>query len=204
MMDDVKRKRHDAFNLVCLPFVIFFNLWFLADPTSKVAEYGQFGLFFAYMVVDSLWVYLVPDSVASPGTILAHHYVVLFVWIVPFFQGSRTLIQYSSYGPLVEINTFCLIARRNVQRFELLQAGFYVSWVGLRVLFYPYVLYHYVAFLRQCAEGSPPCAAESAASFFYPTAALILAVMLFLNTLNAKWTYDLYHKTFKNKENKFL
>ena len=204
MLDDAKRKRHDAFNLVCLPFVIFFNLWFLVDPTSTVAEYGQFLLFFAYMAVDSVWVYLVPDSVASAGTILAHHYVVLFVWIVPFFQGSRTLIQYSSYGPLVEINTFCLIARRNVQRFELLQAGFFISWVGLRVLFYPYVLYHYVIFLLQCTP--PSMVAESSQPYFYPTAALILAVMLFLNTLNAKWTYDLYKKTFVKTatENKFL
>ena len=50
----------------------------------------------------------------------------------------------------VEINTWLLIAKRTVKS-VILEAGFYVSWVGLRNIFYPYLIY---AFWREVGTAA--------------------------------------------------
>ena len=155
-------------------------------------------------MVVSFWVWAVPESVASASTILTHHVVVSVVWLIPFYLGNDTLIRYSSYGPLVEINTFFLIARRNFKDSILLQFMFFASWIALRILFYPYILYHFVAFIVINNEHMN----ITKEPLYVVTAIAILGTMLLLNTMNTKWSYDLFRKTFsrspKDYNNKFL
>jgi hypothetical protein len=171
---------------------------------TGTGERVQFILFFIYMLIDSIWVWTVPDSVASASTILIHHVVVSVVWLVPFYLGNDTLIRYSSYGPLVEINTFFLIARRNFKDSLLLQVMFFASWIGLRILFYPYILVHFVWFIAISNEHM----SVTKEPLYVVTAVAILGTMLLLNAMNAKWSYDLFRKTFsrspKDHNNKFL
>ena len=200
-MDDDKRRRHDLFNLTGLPVVCAANLYFLSTGSG---ERIQFILFFIYMMVDSFWVWTVPESVASASTILIHHVVVSAVWLIPFYLRNASLVRYSSYGPLVEINTFFLIARRNFKDSVLLQFMFFASWIVLRVLFYPYILIHFVAFIAIDNEHMN----VAREPLYVVTAIAILGTMLLLNTMNAKWSYDLFRKTFsrspKDNNNKFL
>ena len=150
------------------------------------------------MGIDSIWVWLVPESVASPSTILSHHLVVLLVWIVPHYQGNPTLIRYSSFGPLVEINTWCLIARRNVRDSVFLQFLFYASWIGLRIIFYPVILYDFS--LLMITSLSTTSHVDTSGAYFHVSGLLILATMVFLNGLNAKWSFDLFKKVFQVKK----
>ena len=211
-MNDKRRREHDLFNLFGLPLVIISNLWFLWTGDQIAAKF-QFITFMLYMGIDSIWVWCVPDSVASPSTILSHHLVVLLVWFVPHYQGNPVLIRYSSFGPLVEINTLCLIARRNVRDSIFLQFLFYASWIGLRIFFYPVILYDFS--LLMWTSWSSTTHVDTSGAYFHATGLLILATMLFLNVLNAKWSYDLFKKVFlvkkmiagtstANKDNKFL
>jgi hypothetical protein len=58
---------------------------------------------------------------------------------------------------LVEVNTWLLIARRAIGG-KLIEALFYVSWVGLRNIYYPYLIW---AFYKewQVRGHPPPCSA---------------------------------------------
>ena len=205
-MNDNRRRQHDLFNMLVLPLVIISNVLFLWTGNYEMI---QFITFMLYMGIDSIWVWLVPDSVASPSTILQHHLVVLLVWIVPHYQGNPTLIRYSSFGPLVEINTWCLISRRNVRDSVVLQFLFYASWIGLRIIFYPVILYDFSSLM--VTSWLSPSQIDTSGAYFYVSGMLIWSTMVFLNVLNTKLSYDLFKKVFQvkkisshSKDNKFL
>ena len=179
-------KKHDAFNLIVLPFVSGTNILYLTSGKDSML-WLQFYLFALYLLFDTLWVTVRPQSVASPATIIFHHLICLIGWIVPHYSDP-SLSMWTSLGLAVEINTFFLIARRYFGRTLPLQVAFYSTWIILRLLLYPVVLYFfvfkYIEYSMKENQGN-----------FLNTGLFVLSTMIFLNMLNLKWSCDLFLKS---------
>lgn len=177
---------HDLFNLLALPIICSSNIRYLI-LRDESCLWTQFFLFTGYLIADTIWVLLRPSSVASPSTIIIHHVVCLLGWIIPHLSDP-SLSLWTSLGLLVEINTFFLIGRRYWGRTRILQILFYSSWIFLRMMMFPYVLYlfifKYFDYTSSKSQGK-----------LINTGLLILLIMVFLNFLNMKWTWDLFVKT---------
>jgi hypothetical protein len=90
---------------------------------------------------------------------------------------------------LVELNTWLLIARRTLGG-KLVEVLFYVSWVGLRNIWYPYLIW---AFYKEWRV-------ETKASGTPWNPILITPVMqTFLTCLNYHWTLQLVFKVFRSR-----
>ncbi|CAM9883638.1 unnamed protein product, partial [Discosporangium mesarthrocarpum] len=92
-----------------------------------------------YMVIDGLWIATNPTGVKSPRTVLGHHVATLSVLLDPLLQPHHSL--YTSCALLVEFNTFLLILRRRVRWGSILEVPFALSWVALRLIWYPFMAY---------------------------------------------------------------
>jgi hypothetical protein len=182
---------HDIFNLAALPLICGANILYLILGFDNLLEI-QFYLFTLYLIFDTIWVLILPQSVASPSTITQHHLVVLLGWVIPHYSDP-SLSRWCSLGLLVEINTFFLIGRRFFKRTVIMQIFFYATWIILRVIIFPTILYsfiiEYIEILAQNPQGT-----------LLNTRFFVLLVMIFLNILNFSWTWDLFFK--KNKVNK--
>ena len=118
-----------------------------------------FELFFyttvSYFIIDLIWVLVVPKAVKSPSTIIQHHIASLLYLSIPMAMPSVRFMMGICMS--VEVNTWFLIARRvfNKQgfspwtiglpylfsvRIKLISVCFYVSWVSIRCILYPFVL----------------------------------------------------------------
>eukprot|EP00878_Enallax_costatus_P004161 GHUV01004390.1.p1 GENE.GHUV01004390.1~~GHUV01004390.1.p1 ORF type:complete len:253 (+),score=52.08 GHUV01004390.1:282-1040(+) len=126
---------HDWFNLCVIAILNAENVTYLA--TGK-----GFELFFTsamvYFLLDTIFVGVYPQSVKSPVVILSHHICTALYMLIPYNYPHYQWCM--AYCMLVEINTWLLIARRTIGG-KLLEALFYISWVVLRNIFYPYLIW---------------------------------------------------------------
>ena len=189
-------QRHDQFNLVCLPIIVIVNLWAIAvffsqtssTEDSELAWNIQIGSLNSYILMDTVWICLIPQSVSAFKTIVMHHFIVFFGWIlVPH--------QVVSFRPIatcllsVEINTVFMIARK-FQPFQarprlvrFLHIGFYATWIPLRSVTFPFCCYlgylEVITFYE--ANGT-----------ILNIATLGWTLLLVITALNVKWTFDLF------------
>lgn len=119
--------RHDYFNLVVLPVVCVASVYYLGVDRSAYSL--QYHAFLWYTIVDTVWLSILPNSVASPVAIIAHHIVCLVGWNIPQLCELR-YAELLSLGPLVEINTWLLIARRNFKDARVINILFYITWIS--------------------------------------------------------------------------
>lgn len=189
-------QRHDLFNLICLPLIVAVNLrtihsFFIAESSADTLDADwniQIAALNFYIYVDSMWILVDPASVSAVKTILLHHGVVFFGWllvphkVVEFRPIATCLLS-------VEINTVFMIARK-YQYFQqypsltsFLRYGFYVTWIPLRLVIFPYCCYlGFIEVLRfHALYGS-----------FYNIATMGWMLLLFITGLNVKWSYDLF------------
>jgi hypothetical protein len=187
MVNEHWHQLHDYFNLWILPFVCLPCIYFCFFDRSITSYYIQYYSFLIYMIADFLFVVMIPNCVASPETIIIHHIITLIGWNSPLY-GEFSLSNWICFGTLVEINTWFLIARRNFKNSVLLNVSFYISWFLFRTAMFPIVLYYFSFELLSFSshnEGS-----------FLNSYLAVWLLMIFLNLLNGKWTYDLVNKAF--------
>jgi hypothetical protein len=100
---------HDYFNLVVIAILNVENVTYLA--TGK-----GFELFFTsamvYFLLDTIFVGVYPQSVKSPVVILSHHICTALYMLIPYNYPHYQWCM--AYCMLVEINTWLLIARRQI------------------------------------------------------------------------------------------
>ena len=180
---------HDLFNLSVLPIICASNFLYLL-LREDFYLWAQFFVFTVYLIADSIWVLFRPLSVASPSTIIIHHTVCLIGWTIQHISDP-SLSQWTSLGLLAEINAIFLIGRRYWGRTRVIQTFFYSTWIFLRLMMFPFVLYRFVF------KYFDYTITESNGSFLN-TGLLVLLVMVFLNVLNMKWSWDLFFR--KNME----
>merc|ERR1712110_497458 len=98
----------------------------------------------AYIVIDLLWVATVPTCVKSPPTILVHHCLTLLYLGIPAFNPDTRYMM--AVDLMFELNTWILIMRRQPvarQGFfkPIISVSFYISWVVIRCIIYPYCIF---------------------------------------------------------------
>lgn len=206
---DWARDAHDFFNLFFLvPLValnvmnwnwdLLLNWQFENFQDAWTGEYFDsfFKVTLAYFVADLLWIVLLPSCVKSPATIVQHHVATMLYILIPYMKAEYQWCMGACM--IVEINTWFLIARRvfNKQgfppwviglsvvsiRIKLISILFYITWIGIRCLLYPYLM---VAFYRQWMDLSVRVGTKFNV--------LLLSVPLHacFCLLNLKWSYDL-------------
>ena len=208
--DDWARDSHDFFNLIMLIPIIALNVinwnWekiFSMPQNAQIEDFwtGEFfDLFFGvtifYFVVDLFWVLIIPSCVKSPATIVQHHLATLAYVLVPFYYEPARWCMGACM--IVEVNTWFLIARRvfNKQGFppwiidlsfvsirvKLISIFFYITWIGIRCLLYPYLLWIFT--LEWLDLSSKTGSKVNPLLITVPLQACFCL-------LNLKWTYDL-------------
>jgi TLC domain len=95
----------------------------------------------------------------------------------------------------VEINTWFLILRRVLFKRKapallqkVVEIGFYVSWIAIRVILYPLIMYMFCGMALERIQ-------ETGYLFHWPM--IFIPVHFFLCVLNLVWTYDLFLPFFK-------
>eukprot|EP00429_Kryptoperidinium_foliaceum_P001307 CAMPEP_0176018072 /NCGR_PEP_ID=MMETSP0120_2-20121206/8689_1 /TAXON_ID=160619 /ORGANISM="Kryptoperidinium foliaceum, Strain CCMP 1326" /LENGTH=289 /DNA_ID=CAMNT_0017351111 /DNA_START=217 /DNA_END=1082 /DNA_ORIENTATION=+ len=197
--DDWYRDTHDFFNLIVLIPIIVLDVmnwnWekmfrLKKKETISDAWTGEwFDLFFActalYFLVDLLWILVIPKCVKSPATIIQHHIATLLYILVPYYIT-------------VELNTWCLIARRVFNkagfppwiidlsfvsiRIKLISILFYITWIGIRCILYPLMMGWILnRWLTQSQKMGYYLNVEIISPILHSTFCI----------LNFKWTYDL-------------
>lgn len=170
---------HDWFNLAVLGLLNAENAFYLATGRG-------FGVFYTsamvYFLLDTLFVGVFPQSVKSPVVILAHHLCTGLYMLIPYHYPRYHWCM--AHCMLVEVNTWLLIARRTLGG-RAVEVGFYASWVLLRNLYYPYLIW---AFFEEWRRETALCG-----SAWNPI--LVTPLMQALLTgLNYHWTMQLVSK----------
>ena len=156
-------------------------------------------LFFEiYLVLDALWVAIIPTCVpTSPISIVVHHVCTLIMVCVGHYHNNF-FAWLSCITMSVEFNTTALIARRNVQKgglaFQVFNLFFYLSWVFQRLVAFPVI--SYCAFMEYIAYSERT-------GTFYNEVLIAPVGNVFLTMLTYKWTYDMLFKKKKSDEKKF-
>lgn len=183
-VDPLWHHRHDVFNLVLVPVVVLYNILYLSNTSNQIYSHLQYIVFFAYLILDILFVLAVPRCVASPRTIVIHHIIVILGWSLMLVDS--TFYSWISLGMLVEINTWFHVARRNWRSSLVIQILFFVSWFLLRNVLYPVVLILFTSvYIQYCTEHNS----------IINSGLICWILIVLLNYLNAQWTYDLTKKT---------
>jgi len=192
---------HDLFNLValsilCVVDIVYLTLatdWALIGSESLGSHHQHLSNillvgFTLYLLVDLVWVILVPRCVASnPLAIIIHHLACLLMTIIPWTEAQFSW--HLAINLLVEINTIMLTLRRNVSMgsltYKVSNALFYASWVLLRLVMFPaLVLFFYFEYVRYSITSGSYCNM------------MLFAVLgeAFITAMSFKWTFDMLTK----------
>lgn len=195
---------HDIFNIISIFFIILLDFRYLFHATewSKIGtsdlgnEYSHMGhtllsVFSIYMLVDTIWIAVVPKCVLSSPLALIIHHIASFAFLsIPFFEE-----QFQWHGALnllVEVNTFLLVLRRQSRPasalYHVLNFCFLFSWMSLRLIVFPIVVvffsYEYVRFTRDHSDNN-----------WFNIMLLAPVLQLILTLLGFIWTYDMSKKS---------
>ena len=198
------QKRHDAFNLLALPVICLLNVIYLTAAT-KWSNIGtdRLGIenqdsaqvlltaFTLYLIVDLIWVMLFPDCVArDPASIIVHHLVCLIGMTIPWTE--RQFTWHLAVNCLVEINTFFLTLRRNVDvastLYRISNTLFYITWVVFRLFMFPcMVVFVWLEYLRY----------SEATGTTINMLAFACVGQAFITAMSFNWTIDLLVKLYR-------
>ena len=178
-------RRHDFANLFCLPIISIMDiLYILFSDGDDLFFWVLYITFFAYLILDIIWILVKPNSVGSPVFVLIHHLICAIAWPLQLLEPKFSY--WISLALLVEINTFFITARRYYHKYIILDIFFWITWILFRLIMYPYIIYNFISIYQN----------YSILKETNINVALIpLFVFIFLTCLNFKWTFDLIKKT---------
>jgi hypothetical protein len=133
---------HDWFNLVVIGLLNVQNMVYLA---TGAGFHAFFTSAMVYFLLDTIFVGVYPQCVKSPVVILSHHICTALYMLIPYHYPHYHWCMAACM--LVEVNTWLLIARRTLGG-RALEVAFYVSWVLLRNIYYPYLIWAFYKEVR--------------------------------------------------------
>mmetsp|Transcript_44486 Transcript_44486/g.70729 ORF Transcript_44486/g.70729 Transcript_44486/m.70729 type:complete len:199 (+) Transcript_44486:38-634(+) len=136
------RHIHERFNLFMIPPLVLLTGCSLMRPSLVTHGILSWSVL-SYMVLDTTYNLLAPDCQPTWKrwvTILLHH--VTAAWLVCFPINHPDFAHLTAYCTTVEVNTLFLTLYK-VFKWNFAQTGHMVSWVVLRLLWYPYLVYHF-------------------------------------------------------------
>lgn len=144
---------HDVYNIVALAIIGPLDLWYLwqATDVSKMgtAQLGEghvdlamtvLYIFLVYLLIDVVWIYMVPSCVqAKPSVIICHHVCTLVLVAIPILDNRWCW--HGMIDLISEVNTLFLTIRRNLKldgpSYKLVNFLFYATWIASRVFLFP-------------------------------------------------------------------
>ena len=216
-VNDYQNRIHDFFNLIVLPIISSVYVWHMLTLYSMPPDDDQitilslpresgnslawrvlYGFFMTYMLVDSVWVMLYPQAVASPKIIIVHHLVCITGFLLA--RGWTGWEFYASAGLCVEFNTFFLIAKR---RFPSTRALYWLdnlTWIVTRLIMFPIVTWNSLCVWLWMSATFP------AGRFgkYWNTGLLMTFFASSLMVLNLAWSKDKFILLMQGKSSKGL
>lgn len=135
--------QHDYANLALLPLLSGLAI---ASLRTERAQLPLAALLLAYMVLDALWLIVQPSVVKTTTVLLWHHAVA--VGLIVHAATHAPHRRYVAWMSIVEVNTFFLVLRRHLQR-RWVEASFVLTWLLIRVAWFPYLPLHFLFFLPE-------------------------------------------------------
>mmetsp|Transcript_112830 Transcript_112830/g.319163 ORF Transcript_112830/g.319163 Transcript_112830/m.319163 type:complete len:266 (-) Transcript_112830:114-911(-) len=204
---------HDVFNVLCISVLDALNLmnwrsdaaaWAdvrLADgPEVWAARWsGAYQntllvYFCVYMIVDTVFVCLLPQSVKTPAAIFVHHLAVFAAMAIPWLHSATHGYTLGIFM-MAEFNTLFLLLRKMVMRRSpkakelpgcallALSVCFYFTWVVVRLVLYP--VWFFTVSLPEWLQAWERTGGPLNLFLVMP------ATTGFAVVLNFKWTWDL-------------
>lgn len=149
---------------------------------------GYYLLFQTYVVVDTVWISVVPGSTTThPLPIIIHHVLTFIFALTPLVD--KQFAWHMAVTLLVEVNTLLLTLKRNVSSsslvFKVINLLFYVTWISLRLVCFPILVVFFYQEWRRYSESI-------GTSFNFIMLAPIFQFLI--TALSFKWTYDMVMK----------
>ena len=176
----------------------------LANITHLVSASNEMALYFfifyvvcLYLLLDIIWVIVIPKCVpSSPTSIVVHHIATLVLLWTTYVFAPIDYAWNTAVYLTVELNTIILVCKRNLKMgsvlWRVLDILFYLSWVLQRLVMFPILTWwSYHEYLRFSVKVNT----RVNALVLTPLFTLLLAI------LSYKWTIDLLFKKKKKKKN---
>jgi len=171
------------------------TFWWTFNDTNFMLLYLES---MAYFVVDTIWICLVPGLVKSIWPMITHHIGAMLGMLIPLLIPEMRWL----FGACLieELNTLLLRIRRihnpnkvvpfadgvslcTSMRIQLVIVLFHVTWVGIRIIWYPVLM---VLIVLQYIQYSDK---QGAWINGFMLAPVIFSLFLYLNMM---WSYELY------------
>lgn len=151
----------------------------------------------SYFFSDLLWIVLEPSCVKSPATIIQHHVATILYMLIPWLNPNLRFFMGALMS--VEVNTWFLISRRvfNKQgfpcwtidipflysvRIKLISIFFYLTWISIRCILYPWLLYDFFGRWLDAYQAN---------KVVYNIFFFVIPLHCCFVILNIKWSYEL-------------
>jgi hypothetical protein len=205
-MDDkfpLELQYHDTFNLIVLGGVVCLVLqylivatdWNLIGTANLGNNYESRGIyaiisktFLIYLVVDIIWIYLVPKSIiVKPYEVIIHHIATIALVCLPIYSN-----QFEWHGAIsmsVELQTLVQVLRRKFTKdsvgYKVMDIVFYALWFAYRLVLFPFlVVFFAYEYRRYSIEINS----------IYNPVAMASPLFLFLTIQGFIWTYKVLTK----------
>mmetsp|Transcript_120648 Transcript_120648/g.240243 ORF Transcript_120648/g.240243 Transcript_120648/m.240243 type:complete len:202 (+) Transcript_120648:110-715(+) len=132
---------HERFNMFTIPPLAILAVLSLMINESLLHKLLTWGVL-VYSLADTIYVVAVPHCMPSGSrfiTVVLHHLVVIYLALHPIFHPENLYL--TAYYAIVEVNTVCLNIRRAF-RWQWSTVAFFATWIVLRLVWYPYLVYH--------------------------------------------------------------
>eukprot|EP00187_Rhodella_violacea_P010156 CAMPEP_0174898446 /NCGR_PEP_ID=MMETSP0167-20121228/21518_1 /TAXON_ID=38298 /ORGANISM="Rhodella maculata, Strain CCMP736" /LENGTH=156 /DNA_ID=CAMNT_0016139055 /DNA_START=26 /DNA_END=493 /DNA_ORIENTATION=+ len=128
---------HDILNLIILPLILLLCTLSLTLPHHPLQTLSS-RLALAYLISDSLFISLLPSSVKSPKTILAHHLLSSLLLVESTLLNPSAHSGFAAAALLIESSTILLLLRRLAPPAlaARLEPLFLLVWAATRILLY--------------------------------------------------------------------
>lgn len=195
---------HDLFNITVLGFIsmlIYIYLWNYTDikliGTPEIASTEDsrqlfsvfYFLFVIYIIIDTIWIILVPNSVmVASYQVVIHHIVTFSVISIPWFAIQFQWI--TAVGLSVELQTVVLACRRRFPKsslmYKIFDISFYILWVIFRLIVFPtFTVFLWFEYQRYTAITNT----------WFNVMILAPSCVFFITMQGFVWTYSLFSKT---------
>jgi len=154
---------HDEVNIWVLCLVFILAVLSLMHGMYSPGHMVVIVVMTTYLLFDMTWIALVPAIAKTPVSVILHHIVTLVVICGGIEHAKHRVL--ASMALLVEINTVLITLRRKLGRPLWCEVGFFATWIGLRLIWFPMLS---VAMLASTFGYAEEYAARTPSFFYVP------------------------------------
>ncbi|KAG8464594.1 hypothetical protein KFE25_009962 [Diacronema lutheri] len=171
---------HGRFNLFAItPLVVLTIVAYATSKQQSVCLSLSYATA-AHIAIDTVWNLVVPQCQPTYfrwSTVMLHHLVTFWLVLHPCMHVENA--DMTPACTIVEINTLLLTASRHFKKSKAITYSFYVTWVTMRLMWYPYIAFDHHARITQWG-----------ATMYDYSWMQTVGTVIVLCVLNVLWTYE--------------